>query len=78
MKYDEDRSGTLEKKEIKKLILLAITQLSGGDDEDMEQMWADVFTNQDFDKVWKAADVDDSGELTPDELVKFIKLAAHL
>ena len=75
-KYDDDKSGTLDKKEIKRFILSTITEMHGGSDETAESMFEDYFTQEDFDECFKKVDVDGSESITKEEMMDFVKLLA--
>ena len=79
-KYDEDRSGTLDKKEIKRFILSVITEMSDrvfSTEESLEEHFQEYFTNEDYDKCFAKIDIDDSGTITKYEMLKFVKMLAH-
>ena len=79
-KFDDDGNGFLDKEETRKLLLMTITVLSGGDENSDEYMtrWNHEIKASEFDKVFELVDSDGSGTVTEDELVQFIKLITNL
>ena len=77
--FDEDKGGSLDRDETYKMLLMPIARLNGAQDiKDAKKMFGHVLSESDFNLVFDYVDADDSGEITKDELVDFIKMCTKV
>ena len=75
--YDEDNSGYLDREETRRFIISTIGEMDEADDDNDDNR-DDGFTEEDFEQCFRKVDVDNSGAISKDEMLTFIKLIANL
>ena len=75
--YDQDQNGLLDKRETKKFLLDTIAEMYGGSEADVDKMFGEHFTDEEFSNSFYKIDTDKSDTISKDEMLQFIKKIAR-